>query len=587
MIGALAGGDGLEIVVALKDLTAKGFEKIRGEVGKTEAAANRANLSGFSKSAKGVETAAEDAAGAGGRGGISGLAGGLVGLAGGPVGIAVMGIGAVGAALTATLPTYEAVEKREKSLEIALADHGQSLDALRPKIDEATKAGEQYGFNAADTEGAITSLTEANLSYADVEKALPSIMDLAVAKHLSLTDAADAYSKAVYGNAKILKQFGVILPAVSASAADMTKAQDKLTKSQEALGHAQDNLALLTQSLTAKQHLSVSDQIALRKAHDAVTAAIAQHGAGSAQAAKAEQALSDKEALLTAKMKLSAADAVKLKDAQQKVADATKNVTAAQDGLSLAQQGGIDKGARLALLNSDLTKAIGDQRTAVTPMQAAQAKLSDAWERFATTVGPLVEKAFTVIVTAGGWVLDKVSDLIGFLGQLWGWFTKLPAPIQFLVNPIAGLVAHFGDVLNIIGKVIDFIGNLIGKLGDAGRAIANSPIGKIAGGVGGAVGNVAGAVGGAVSNVAGFIGGLIPHFASGGMVDRPTLAMIGEGGEREFVVPESHIGSGAGAPIIIHSHLYLDGREIAYSTERHLGSLFALRGTSARLGSGA
>jgi hypothetical protein len=31
----------------------------------------------------------------------------------------------------------------------------------------------------------------------------------------------------------------------------------------------------------------------------------------------------------------------------------------------------------------------------------------------------------------------------------------------------------------------------------------------------------------------------IPQFAQGGVVDRPTLAMIGEGGEREFIIPES------------------------------------------------
>jgi hypothetical protein len=31
----------------------------------------------------------------------------------------------------------------------------------------------------------------------------------------------------------------------------------------------------------------------------------------------------------------------------------------------------------------------------------------------------------------------------------------------------------------------------------------------------------------------------IPKFAQGGVVDRPTVAMVGEGGEREYIVPES------------------------------------------------
>ena len=32
--------------------------------------------------------------------------------------------------------------------------------------------------------------------------------------------------------------------------------------------------------------------------------------------------------------------------------------------------------------------------------------------------------------------------------------------------------------------------------------------------------------------------------ASGGMVDRPTLALLGEGGEREYVIPESKMRGG-------------------------------------------
>jgi phage-related protein len=35
----------------------------------------------------------------------------------------------------------------------------------------------------------------------------------------------------------------------------------------------------------------------------------------------------------------------------------------------------------------------------------------------------------------------------------------------------------------------------------------------------------------------------VPAFAQGGVVDRPTLAMVGEGGEREYVVPESKMAA--------------------------------------------
>jgi hypothetical protein len=37
----------------------------------------------------------------------------------------------------------------------------------------------------------------------------------------------------------------------------------------------------------------------------------------------------------------------------------------------------------------------------------------------------------------------------------------------------------------------------------------------------------------------------VPAFAEGGIVDRPTLAMVGEGGEREFIIPESKMAATA------------------------------------------
>jgi hypothetical protein len=37
--------------------------------------------------------------------------------------------------------------------------------------------------------------------------------------------------------------------------------------------------------------------------------------------------------------------------------------------------------------------------------------------------------------------------------------------------------------------------------------------------------------------------GQIPQFAAGGIVNKPTIAMIGEGGEREFVIPESQMAA--------------------------------------------
>ena len=54
-------------------------------------------------------------------------------------------------------------------------------------------------------------------------------------------------------------------------------------------------------------------------------------------------------------------------------------------------------------------------------------------------------------------------------------------------------------------------------------------------------------------------GGSIPKLASGGIVTRPTIALVGEN-EPEAVVPLSRLGRGGGE---IHNHIHLGDREIA------------------------
>jgi hypothetical protein len=56
----------------------------------------------------------------------------------------------------------------------------------------------------------------------------------------------------------------------------------------------------------------------------------------------------------------------------------------------------------------------------------------------------------------------------------------------------------------------------------------------------------------AVKSVGGFIGGAIPGLAEGGIVTRPTLAMIGEGGQSEAVIPLDKLGKMGGGDIIIN-----------------------------------
>lgn len=72
-------------------------------------------------------------------------------------------------------------------------------------------------------------------------------------------------------------------------------------------------------------------------------------------------------------------------------------------------------------------------------------------------------------------------------------------------------------------------------------------------------------------------GGKVTALASGGIVTRPTLAMIGEGGESEAVIPLSKLGdmgSGGEQTIIIQ----LDGRTIAKQTVQYMPGILRLAG---------
>lgn len=416
MLGSLAGGDAIEILVALKDLTGKGFENLEGRMKKVESTGNSVSFSGFSKGAKGAEADAEKAAGeGGGKGGIMGLASSFLSIPG-PVGIAAVALGAAVAAGVALIPISDKVEAQEKALATAFKDHGESLDALRPKVDDAIKSGEQYGFNADQTRAAITQLTSAGLNFQQVQAALPHVMDLARSQNVSLDVATQGYTSSVYGNARALKQYGIILPQVSTSAADVT-AKTKL-------------LDAASQSVTAARTKLTLAEDKLHAAHKATPALLA--------------------AVQTAQMKLK---------------DATDKQKAAEEALTLAKKGGVDVNARLKLVNDGLTKAIKDQRGSATSLQVDQAKLSDTVERFATIVGPPMVTILGLIMQAFSVLLDVVNNVLDVLESLIGMAAKA------ISGPLGALGHILGGIGGAIGGVTGAIGGLFG-----GHHAAGGPV---------------------------------------------------------------------------------------------------------------
>ncbi len=527
-----------EIIVTLRDLTEAGFKKLDSSLSGVENKANSVNMSGFSKSAKGVEKDAESAAGkeveGGGGSGIMGMIGALTGIPG-PAALAVGGVAALSGILFEAGQTSEKVEKQQNLLNAALQAHGDSLDKEQGAVDAMIKSNEAWGANADDTRGAITELAQAGQSMSDIEKEMPSITDLATAKHEDLATAAKQVELAEMGNAKALKELGIVLPKTGISTKDLQTAQDAASKASTSLAEKQAALTVVEDKLGKKHTLTAAEALQLKKAQDAVTAAQNQS-------------------------------------------------TLAQQQLSIVQEGGADKASRLTMVTDALTKQLGNQQSAVSPMQVVTAKMNDTWEKFSMKVGPGVQQAITMLLNnVVVPLMDDASSLIDYLSQVWGWLEK--------VGVINDVSAAFGVWVKIEQTGLDVIRNLIGllaqlfdKIGQVGKAIQNSPIGAF----GGAVSNATGAVGGAL----GGIGSLIPHFAQGGYVPATpggTLALVGEGGRGEYITPE---GQGGGET---HLHVHFDcaypptpqqAQAIVAAINGPLGRLLSNSSTSTRFGLG-
>jgi tape measure domain-containing protein len=115
--------------------------------------------------------------------------------------------------------------------------------------------------------------------------------------------------------------------------------------------------------------------------------------------------------------------------------------------------------------------------------------------------------------------------------------TSIPGRVTGKINEIKDrFVAVFDSIRQkveeIVNGIISTITSIPSRIGDIGGQIG----GQISSGVNGAIEGVKGAISGLLSNIPGLATGGYVHATPGG-----TLAVIGEGGEDEFVIPRSQM----------------------------------------------
>jgi hypothetical protein len=148
-------------------------------------------------------------------------------------------------------------------------------------------------------------------------------------------------------------------------------------------------------------------------------------------------------------------------------------------------------------------------------------EIRDFWDKTTIDMGQSMMGNFFKFAEGG------FKDLNGLIKDFAK--TGISALEQLISNALL-----FGNIMgmkNASGGYGGFVGLVGGALG--------SLFGSSGGGATGSLTNYLTAANGAL-----FPGPFIPiqAFAGGGMVNRPTLGLIGEGGEREYVIPESKMG---------------------------------------------
>lgn len=118
-----------------------------------------------------------------------------------------------------------------------------------------------------------------------------------------------------------------------------------------------------------------------------------------------------------------------------------------------------------------------------------------------------------------------------------GWFNKsITTPLSNLWRGFTGLVV--GSMQNAANTVLSIWNNIVRSINNAVSTVANAIRSLLRPVINAVNTTIRG-----FNSLSGRVGGpaiaQIPAFAEGAKVDRPTLAMIGDGGETEYVVPRS------------------------------------------------
>jgi hypothetical protein len=309
------------------------------------------------------------------------------------VGPMMAGVGAGITAVGATLSAFGSKEQAShQQLSAAIDATGHSYDEYGKRIDASIKKQENYGHSAHETQDALRILTQATHDPAKALDLLGTASDVAAAKHEDLATAAGQMGKVYNGNTRLLKEFGLTAGTTAAKATKaLETATKEATRADDAAAKAKANLADLQARLSSKSKITASDQIALRKAQEAVT-----------KTADDQRAAHDK-------------------------------LTAASDASHKAVSNQADTMQRLADVTKGQASAAAD--TFGGKMDAVKAKLTDAVSMYGQKYGPAVQMIGVAVMA---------------LGSMWTMVSAMEWSALWPVLAVAAAIAALGIIAYVI-----------------------------------------------------------------------------------------------------------------------------------------
>ena len=164
----------------------------------------------------------------------------------------------------------------------------------------------------------------------------------------------------------------------------------------------------------------------------------------------------------------------------------------------------------------------------------------------------MFQKAWTGLTNVfsglGNWFTGRWNDVTSALANVATWFGSIfTSAYNAVVNAFSNIGSFFSGVWSTVKNIFVGTGQAVGSaVGGAFRSAVNAVLGTIENVVNGFIGMINGVLG-VIRNLPGlgWVGSVstvsLPRLARGGIVDSPTVAMIGEAG-KEVVMPLENTG---------------------------------------------